>query len=624
VELAPCPKCGAFTDSSATECAECHAPLDAEPDPGAAPSIALAPIESPPEPPPPEEPTIEEGPAPFEAPPAVQAKIDQLESEIAQKPKAPAFYIQLAKIYADGQRKDLAIATLERLLAVDPTNTYVRHKHAQLTGVPEAGPAATPAGAPAASAGGTAARPASGVTRPASGVTRGGQTVSFQAGMAQRPASAPIPNVMRGMSQRTKAIIGGAVALVLVIVAAKIWIFPDTVVLATGDFRAFAPSWSPTGKHLAFLVNDGHSTRIAVYDFKAGSYRALAPVSAWDSHGLAWSPDGLKIAYTAEGGEDGEGAVHVLDVASGQTRRVAAGTGPMWDASGQSLLMTCGPERPTTMDEYTEVDWTPRYCTADAVTGTVKRGAAVADYYGAHVSPLLGKALSEKYAETAATTTAVSVKSGDGAFQDMAQSVAESNATNFAEGSRNLSRELQARKYMERRKAGRDVSRLPYSVDVVVTDVGSGRATQITNDGAAAYATWTPDGSRILYATNGASGIEMWTMNADGGDRRMVVPSTVKIADPSAVTMSQDGRDVFFIAPVPGDPGLSKIMTGESPADLFVVRAGDKQARRLENKHPFKQRFAVSPDGKRIAYEVLQNVTMMGGAQRSEIWLLKR
>jgi Tol biopolymer transport system component len=286
--------------------------------------------------------------------------------------------------------------------------------------------------------------------------------------------------------------------------------------------------------------------------------------------------------------------------------------------------MTCGPERPAVIDEdsYTEIDWTPRFCTVDAVTGEVKRGGAVADY-GVTISPLLEKALSERYAETA-TAAAAPTSSGEGEFQDMAQSVAESGARNVAQGSRNLSRELQARQYTERRKAARGASRLSYAADVVVTDIGSGSAVQVTNDGQSAYASWTPDGSRILFATNGPAGIEMWTMNADGGDRRMVVPGTVKIADPSSVTLSKDGRDVFFIAPVPGDPGLAKIMTGESPADLHVVRAGENAARRLANRHPFKQRYAVSPDGKRIAYEVLRDVTMVGGAQKSEIWLLKR
>jgi Tol biopolymer transport system component len=482
--------------------------------------------------------------------------------------------------------------------------------------MPEAA-AQTPAPAgPAA----TAARPSA-----SAGVPRARQGAAYHAGVAQRPAAVPVNNMMRRTTGRTKAIIAGSIALALLIVAAKVWLFPDTRVLAAGDFRAYAPSWSPTGKHLAFFLDDGRSTRLAVYDFKAGSYRPLVPASAWDAHRLAWSPDGTRIAYTAEGGDDGGGAVHVVDVASAQSRRLAAGSAPLWDASGDAILMTCGPERPTAMDDYTEVDWTPRYCTVNAVTGDVKRGAPVEDY-GVTISPLVQKALAEKYAETAtaAAVPAAPRPSGEGEFQDMAQSVAESNATNFAQGSRNLSRELQARKYTERRKAGRDAARLPYGADLVVTDIGSGSAVQITNDGQSAYASWTPDGSRILFATNGPSGIEMWTMNPSGGDRRMAVPGSVKIADPSSVTLSQDGRDVFFIAPVEGDPGLAKIMTGESPADLHVVRAGDGAARRLSNRHPFKQRFAVSPDGKRIAYEVLQNVTMTGGAQKSEIWLLSR
>src|SRR6266850_1153664 len=125
MELAPCPKCGAFSDAAAKECAECHAPLDAEPDAGSSPPIAFAPIEVAPEPPP--------TASAFDAPPEVQAKVDRIEADIAQKPSAPGLYIQLAKVYVEANRKDLAAATLERLLVIDPANTYVRHKHAQLT-----------------------------------------------------------------------------------------------------------------------------------------------------------------------------------------------------------------------------------------------------------------------------------------------------------------------------------------------------------------------------------------------------------------------------------------------------------------------------------------------------------
>lgn len=618
MELVPCPKCGAFNDSGAAECSQCRSPMDAEPEAASAP-IALAPIEEPPAPA--GEPMEPPAPAAFEAPPEVLARIERLESEISAKPSAPAGYIQLAKVYAEAHRKDLAVAALERLLAIDPANAFARHKRAQLTGVPEASVPVPGVAAPTAPAAATTKAPSA---RPSAGPVRGGQTASFQTGVAQRPAAVPVNNMMRRMTGRTKAIIGGSVALVVLLAAAKVWFFPDARVLVTGELRAYAPVWSPSGKYLAFMLDDGRGARLAVYDFKAGSYRPLVAASVWDARGIAWSPDGTKIAYTAEGGgEDGGEAVHVVDVASGQSRKLAAGSAPLWSAGGESILMTCGPERAAAMDDYADVDWTPRFCTVDAVTGSVKRGTAVAEY-GMTISPLVLKALSEKSAETASAAASRPASSGDGEFQDMAQSVAESNATNFAQGSRNLSRELRSRQYMDRKKAGRDAARLPYGADLVVTDISSGRAVEVTSDGQAAYASWTPDGSRILFATNGTSGIEMWTMNADGGDRRMVVPGSIKIADPSAVTMSQDGRDVFFIAPVPGDPGLSKLMTGESPADLHVVRVGEKTARRLENRHPFKQRFAVSPDGKRIAYEVLQDVKMMGGAQRSEIWLMRR
>lgn len=619
MELVPCPKCGAFNDGSATECAQCHSPMDAEPDAAAAAPIAFAFVEPPPEPePPPPEAAVDDAPAPFEASPEIQARIDGLEAQIASRPTLPGNYIQLSKVYVEARRNDLAAAVLERLLAVDPGNAYVRHKHAQLTGVPEAA-AAAPAAA-------TVARAASSApaARASAAPVRGGQAVSFQAGIAQRPSAAPVSNMMRRMPPRTKAIAAGTLALVLALAAVKVWVFPDTRVLVSGDLRAYAPAWSPNGKLLAFALDDGHGPHLAVYDFKAGSYRPLASAAVYDARSIAWSPDGMKIAYASAGtGDDYGEAVYVVDVASGQSKRLAAGTAPVWAAGGDSILMTCGPERPASMDDYAEMDWTPRFCTVNAVTGDVKRGAAITDY-GMAVSPLVQKALSEKSRETATAAAAVPVSTGDGEFQDMTQRVAEGNARNIAQGSHNLSSELHARQYMEKRKASRDAARLPYTGDLMVTDIGSGSVVQVTQDGQAAYGTWTPDGSRILFAANGSSGIEMWTMNADGSDRRLVVPGSIRIADPSSVTMSQDGHDVFFIAPVAGDPGLAKLMTGESPADLHVLRVGERTPRRLENKHPFKQRFAVSPDGKRVAYEVLQGVTMMGGAQKSELWLMKR
>jgi hypothetical protein len=64
--------------------------------------------------------------------------------------------------------------------------------------------------------------------------------------------------------------------------------------------------------------------------------------------------------------------------------------------------------------------------------------------------------------------------------------------------------------------------------------------------------------------------------------------------------------------------GLAQVMTGEEPADLHLVRPGDSAPRRLRNRHTFKQRFALSADGRRLVYEANDRKT---GA--SELWLMK-
>jgi Tol biopolymer transport system component len=164
---------------------------------------------------------------------------------------------------------------------------------------------------------------------------------------------------------------------------------------------------------------------------------------------------------------------------------------------------------------------------------------------------------------------------------------------------------------------------VPEDVEVFAADVDRGQPVRLAAGGEAAYPSWTAAGDRILFAVNGPSGIEYWTMRDDGGDRQVVLRN-VKVYDPSSVRLSPDGRHVFFVAPVEGDAGVARLMTGEEPADLHVAPVGGGAPRRLSNKHSFKHRYAVSPDGKRIAYEVLEDVKMIGGAGKSEIWVMSR
>jgi hypothetical protein len=309
-------------------------------------------------------------------------------------------------------------------------------------------------------------------------------------------------------------------------------------------------------------------------------------------------------------------------VESGQSRPAGKGSAPVFRADG-SLLAVCAPEPPARADleegsgvDLESFDWQSRFCRIDVASGTSRPLGLVADY-GMLPSSLHDKVLLERWSEP----EGVAAPAQDG-LQDLADAVVAGRAGNVAQGNRDLQRELASRNYMARRQA-RGAARLPAGVQVFVAGLDGGEPLPLAAAGEAAYARWTSDGERILYAANGSAGIDFWTARADGSDRQPVLTG-VKVADPASVTLSADRQAVFFVAPVEGDAAMAQAMTGEAPADLHVAEVGRGHVRRLANRHPFKQRFAVSPDGRQIAYEVGQDVKVLSGAGRSELWLMTR
>lgn len=631
MDFVPCPKCGAFNAPTSAACEACGSPLDAE-----AEAVAPLTFKTEPEPAPAapaeEEPVVEPAEPPaFEAAPEVQARIEKLEGEIAQKPQARALYLQLAQVYTDGKRTDLAANVLERGIAADPGNVYLKHKLAQLTGRPEpkvpvdaqAAPGApptqpTPAAAPAqpGTAGPPTARVAVPERRPSS---------------VPRPSSPPARAASRRLPLRAGPAIAALAALIAVAVGLKLFVFPSTRQLVAGDFRAFGPVWSPTGRHVAFVLADTKGSHLAVYDFAGKTHRLAGTVEGWDASAFSWSPEGNRIAYAGPGREnEWLGSIHVYDVASGQSKAIVAGSSPLLWRAGGSVLAVCPPPPPQGFGGNSEegnavaeeADWQPRFCRIDVDSGAVTRAALAAEY-GMAVSPLVDRVVFERYAETADTGTPASGGEGSGDFEQLVDSVAAGKARNVMEGNRDLNRELEARRYAEKRKAARGVDRLPADVEIFAADIDRAQPVRVAAAGEAALPRWTASGDRILYAANGPSGIDFWTMREDGSDRQPVLKG-VKVADPATVTLSTDGKDVFFVSPVAGDPAMARLMTGEQPADLHVARVAGGAPERLSNKHAFKNRFAVSPDGKRIVYEVLQDVKMIGGESKSELWLMSR
>jgi Tol biopolymer transport system component len=81
-------------------------------------------------------------------------------------------------------------------------------------------------------------------------------------------------------------------------------------------------------------------------------------------------------------------------------------------------------------------------------------------------------------------------------------------------------------------------------------DTGKARQINVTNMNGTNLVTnsrlcWTPDGSRIVYMSEESGNADIWSMNADGSDRRQL--TTDPYSD-NAAAVSPDGRHIAFMS----------------------------------------------------------------------------
>ena len=115
------------------------------------------------------------------------------------------------------------------------------------------------------------------------------------------------------------------------------------LVHATG---AKNPSWSPDGRRLAFVRDNGDATsNVYVAELDGSRPRLVGPGS---DETLAWSPDSTRIAYGTEffcGVVNGPGKVVVVDVSPGRTVLAIPGLAgasagnPSWSPDGTRLVL---------------------------------------------------------------------------------------------------------------------------------------------------------------------------------------------------------------------------------------------------------------------------------------------
>ncbi len=102
-----------------------------------------------------------------------------------------------------------------------------------------------------------------------------------------------------------------------------------------------SPSWSPSGKQIAYVSFENKHSNIYIQDIGTGGRRLLSSYPGING-APAWSADGRKLALVLS--KSGSPNVYVMDIASRQLKQVTRdfyiNTEPAWAPDGKSLLFT--------------------------------------------------------------------------------------------------------------------------------------------------------------------------------------------------------------------------------------------------------------------------------------------
>jgi serine/threonine-protein kinase len=122
--------------------------------------------------------------------------------------------------------------------------------------------------------------------------------------------------------------------------------------------------------------------------------------------------------------------------------------------------------------------------------------------------------------------------------------------------------------------------------DVWVLDVAQHAWSRLTTNGISERPVWTPDGRRLVYASNA----DLWWVASDGSGR----PDSLLVANGNryAGAVTPDGRSVIFQTSGGGADGIRSLAFDSAPASRTVIPAA------FNESAP-----AISPDGRWLAYQ---------------------
>ena len=326
--------------------------------------------------------------------------------------------------------------------------------------------------------------------------------------------------------------------------------------------NTFGPAWSHDGDRLALFVNAHAQPTLSVYDLATGETTPLREMKYPSGLVPLWLPD--------------DGTILVPD--STPTDRVVAQR-PDWDlnlfavdvAGGQSKQLTSAEgmeaRRPVVSPDGTLLAFTgPKLGTPFTIPGIIGGYNEKRERVEIPIQmPYTGLWL-------------LSADGGEPTLVFPEDDASETSPRFSPDGGHIL-----FTRYTQFNDAEKEWSRR----NVGVYDVAARQMRLLTDDDRSHSATWSPDGLSIAY-TAGERGDELWLMQADGSDPRMVKGGGLVIHDPRTVTWTPDGRFILFLSegdifavPTVG-VGLYALTEGADISPLYG--------------------FSLHPDARRIAF----------------------
>ena len=397
--------------------------------------------------------------------------------------------------------------------------------------------------------------------------------------------------------------------------------------------QASYPALSPDGRYLAYVAESAAGQSLWVRQVVTAGGVQIVPPAEVDYQGVAFSRDGNFVYYTARERGSLEGALHQIPVLGGAARKIIDDVDSPVTVSpdGRQLAFIRqdpgrkeaalvvagaqgGEERKVATRPMRErfslggPAWSPdgQMIASGAVVSTpagsrmVIVGARVSDGSQVLITPRQWTFVGQVAWEAdGGGLVGVAWHQDDPVFADQIwrfpyPSGEARRVSNDLNGYTGVSLAADGRA-MVTMNATR-VSRI-----WVVSDGEVSHATQITSGFTNNYSEWfgmdwTPDG-RIIYSSHASGNLDIWSMNADGGEQR---PLTAEGATDRLPIASPDGRHIVFVSNRAG------------PYNLWRMDADGRRPARLTDG-PGENYPSFSPDGRWVYYTAF-------GADRPAIW----